>query len=198
MELRYSPTSPFVRKVMVTAIETGTAGRIDKNQTETADPDLSRDNPLGKVPALVTDEGEKLYDSRVICEYLDSLHDGSALFPGPGPARWTALRIQALGDGIMDALVNCVIESRRTDGDESRAYTERQKGKVRRAVAQLEGEVDGLDGPLTIGLVAVGCAVAYIGVRMPELDLSQDAPRLARWYDGFAARPSMTETAPPA
>ena len=198
MELRYSPTSPFVRKVMATAIETGTVGRIDKNPTKTGDPDLSRANPLGKVPALTTDEGEKLYDSRVICEYLDSLHDGPALFPPPGPARWTALRHQALGDGIMDALVNCVVESRRTENDESRAYTERQKGKVRRAVAQLESEADGLDGPLTIGHLTLGCALSYIGVRMPELDLRQDAPGLARWYDDFATRPSMAETAPPA
>ncbi len=198
MELRYSPTSPFVRKVVVTALETGTSGRIDKNPTKTVDPDLARDNPLGKVPALVTDEGDKLYDSRVICEYLDSLHDGPALFPAPGPARWTALRLQALGDGIMDALVNCVVEGRRTENDESRAYTERQKDKVRRAVVQLESDADDLDGPLTIGQVTVGCALGYIGTRMPELDLTQDAPRLARWYDGFAARPSMTETAPPA
>jgi len=198
MKLRYSPTSPFVRKVLVTAIETGTARRIDKNPTKTADPDLSHDNPLGKVPALVTDDGDKLYDSRVICEYLDSLHDGPALFPPAGSARWTTLRLQALGDGIMDALVNCVVENRRTKNDESRAYTERQKGKVRLAVAQLESEADGLDGPLTIGHVTLGCAVGYIGARMPELNLSQEAPRLARWYDDFATRPSMTETAPPA
>ena len=89
MKLRYSPTSPFVRKVLVTAIETGTARRIDKNPTKTADPDLSHDNPLGKVPALVTDDGDKLYDSRVICEYLDSLHDGPALFP---PAAFELIR----------------------------------------------------------------------------------------------------------
>ena len=198
MELRYSPTSPFVRKVMATAIETGTAGRIEKNPTKTADPDLAGDNPLGKVPALVTDDGEKLYDSRVICEYLDGLHDGPALFPAPGPARWTALRHQALSDGIMDAIVACVVEARRTQNEESRAYTEKQKGKVRRAVAQLEGEADDLGGPLTIGHVTMGCALGYIDMRMSDMDWRQDAPRLARWYVDFATRPSMTETAPPA
>ena len=198
MELRYSPTSPFVRKVMATAIETGTVGRIEKNTTKTSDPELSTDNPLGKVPALVTDDGKKLYDSRVICEYLDSLNDGPALFPAPGPARWTALRLQALGDGIMDALVNCVVEARRTENDESRAYTERQQDKARRAVVQLESDADDLDGPLTIGQLTVGCALDYIGRRMPDEDWRQYAPRVARWHADFATRPSMTETQAPA
>jgi glutathione S-transferase len=197
MKLRYSPSSPFVRKVMATAIETGTAGRIEKVPTKTADADLVNDNPLGKVPALITDEGEKLYDSRVICEYLDSLHDGPALFPPPGPARWTALRRQALADGIMDAVVACFVEARRTQNEESRAVTEKQTGKVRRAVARLESEADNLGGPLTIGHVAMGCALAYIGRRLPDLDWRPDAPRLAPWYDDFATRPSMTETEPP-
>ncbi|MGH6920397.1 MAG: glutathione S-transferase N-terminal domain-containing protein, partial [Geminicoccaceae bacterium] len=107
MQLHYSVASPFVRKVMAVAIETGMDGRLEPvNRTTTPvkpDADLVRDNPLGKIPCLVADEGAVLYDSRVICEYLDSLHDGARMFPGAGPARWTALRRQAEADGIMDA-----------------------------------------------------------------------------------------------
>ena len=109
MKLHYNVASPFVRKVMAVAIETGQDGRLEPvTPTMTPikpDADLVQDNPLGKVPCLVTDDGAALYDSRVICEYLDSLHDGPKMFPPAGPARWRALRRQAEGDGIMDAAV---------------------------------------------------------------------------------------------
>jgi glutathione S-transferase len=107
MKLRYTPPSPFVRKVLVLAIEAGLRERIELVPTKPWDPgtDLPLDNPLGKVPALVTDEAGVLYDSRVICEYLDLLHDGSPFFPSSGARRWRVLRRQALADGIMDAAV---------------------------------------------------------------------------------------------
>ena len=198
MKLRYSPTSPFVRKVMATAVQTGFAASIEKIPTKTGDPALSEDNPLGKVPVLTTDDGGQLYDSPVICEYLDSLQDDPSLFPPAGPERWTALRRQALADGIMDAAVNCLVESRRTRNDESLAYLDNQKGKVRKAINQLETEVDGLGGPLTIGSLAVGCALGYVDLRLADVDWRQGAPRLAKWYADFATLPCMTETAPPA
>ncbi len=115
MKLRYSPTSPYTRKVVVTAAELGLGDRIERIPTNTRDPnsDLPRDNPLGKIPTLITDEGDRLYDSPVVCEYLDSLHDGTRLFPPAGGARWRALRLQALGDGIIDATILCVVEGRR-------------------------------------------------------------------------------------
>ncbi len=102
MKLRYSPTSPYVRKVSVTALELGLTERIARVPTDTQDREsgIAEHNPLGKVPALILDDGGVLYDSPVICEYLDSLHDGPPMFPAAGPARWTALRQQALGDGI--------------------------------------------------------------------------------------------------
>src|SRR5262249_40526599 len=107
MKLRWSPASPYVRKVMVAAIETGLEGRIEKVPTKVGpvieNPELSRENPLIKIPSLVTDDGITLYDSPVICEYLDSQHQGAKLFPPAGPARWHALRQLALGDGILDA-----------------------------------------------------------------------------------------------
>ena len=107
MKLHYNAASPFVRKVMAVAIETGQEDRlapVTRMMTPVKpDAELVLDNPLGKIPCLLTDDGAVLYDSRVVCEYLDSLHDGPKMFPAGGPARWTALRRQAEGDGIMDA-----------------------------------------------------------------------------------------------
>ena len=107
MKLRSSPTSPYVRKVLVTLAETGQQDRVEAISTNPWDPatDLPRFNPLGKVPALILDDGVVLVDSPVICEYLDSLHDGDRLFPAAGPARWRVLRQQALADGILDAAI---------------------------------------------------------------------------------------------
>src|ERR1700687_5264119 len=107
MRLRYSPTSPFVRKVMVVALETGLVERIERITTIVAptkpNEEVARENPLVKLPALTTDDGLVLYDSPVICEYLDTLHSGATVFPASGKARWIALRQQALGDGMLDA-----------------------------------------------------------------------------------------------
>ena len=115
MKLRYSPTSPYVRKVTVTAQETGVQPRIERVPTVTTDPasGLAKDNPLGKVPTLILDDGERLYDSPVICEYLDGLHGGAKIVPPAGPERWVALRRQALADGILDAAVLRLMETRR-------------------------------------------------------------------------------------
>ena len=136
MRLRYSPTSPYVRKVSVCAIEFGLAERIERIPTDTLDPktDLAEHNPLVKVPALVLEDGEVLYDSPVICEYLDSLHDGAKIFPPAGPERWTALRQQALGDGILDAAILCMLETlRRPEALRWRGWIDKQTGKVTRA-----------------------------------------------------------------
>jgi glutathione S-transferase len=107
MKLYYSSASPFVRKVTVTAIECGVDKKIERHPTQVVpvkpNAELAHDNPLMKVPTLITDGGEILYDSRVICEYLDSLHDGRKLLPASGGERWRVLRLQALGDGILDA-----------------------------------------------------------------------------------------------
>ena len=197
MKLRFSPTSPFVRKVRAVAVATGLDARIENVRTETTDPSWWGDNPLGKVPALVTDDGRALIDSPVICEYLDSLHDGPKLFPPDGEARWTALQHQALADGIMDACVSCFQESRRPDGERSPGWIERQRGKVERTVAVLEAEAASLEGDPDIGNIAVGCALGYIGLRMPDFDWRTPAPHLAKWYEAFAKNPFMTETAPP-
>lgn len=199
MKLRYSTTSPYVRKVSVTAIELGLADRIERLPTDTTDPasGLANDNPLGKVPALILEGGEVLYDSPVICEFLDSLHDGAKIFPPPGPERWRALRQQALGDGILDAAILRMLETvRRPEELRWPVWIERQGGKVGRALDQFEREAESLEGPLTIGRITAGCACGYLDFRFADDGWRATRPKLAAWYETFAERPSMQETAP--
>ena len=198
MRLHYSPSSPFVRKVMATAIELGLEGGIELQPTQVWDPasDLSKVNPLGKVPALRLVDGSVLYDSPVICEYLDSLHDGPRLIPTDGAARWEVLRLQALGDGMCDAAVLYGGEMRRPEEFRYQPFIERQLAKIAAALDQLEGEVDRLAGPLTIAPIAVATAMGYIEVRECRPDWRDTRPLLAAWYDTFCRRSSMVETAP--
>lgn len=198
MKLRYSPTSPYVRKVSATAIETGLDERIERIPTNVWDPgtDIADDNPLGKVPALVTDGGEVLFDSPVICEFLDSLHDGAKLVPSSGGSRWTALRRQALADGILDAAVMRLLEGKREEGQRSEDWIERQKAAITRALDALEDETDGLAGDVTVGHIAIGVALGYLDFRFSDDDWRATRPALAGWYAGFAGRPSMAETEP--
>lgn len=201
MKLRYSPTSPYVRKVCVSAAELGLADRIERIATNTRDPDsdLAQDNPLGKVPALILDDGQVLFDSPVICEYLDGQHAGERLFPAEGAARWRALRQQALADGIMDAAILRMTEGvRRPEQYRWAEWAEHQKGKVERALDALESETADLEGALTIGQIAVACALGYLDFRFAEDAWRERRPALARWEEGFAARSSMQETRPPA
>jgi glutathione S-transferase len=198
MKLRYTPRSPFVRKVRVTAIETGLDGQIELVATNLADPpaELSDDNPLGKVPTLITDDGEPLFDSPVICEYLDSLHDGDKLFPPAGKARWTALRRQALADGILEATTARRHELLRPEEERSAAFIKKQKIKAERGLDAVEKEAGALGGEVTIGHIAIGCVLGYLAFRFPDEPWRLTRPDLRRWYQDFAARRSMTETAP--
>ena len=202
MKLRYSPTSPFVRKVMVTALETGLADRIEKIPTAVAptklNDEVARENPLVKVPALTIDDGVVLYDSPVICEYLDSLHGGTKLFPAAGPQRWFALRQQALGDGILEAAILARYESIRPKEVQWADWIDAQLRKVRGAIAALEQEVGQglLRGPLTIGSITVACALGYLDFRYAHEKWRERAPALGRWYDDIANRPSLKQTMP--
>ena len=203
MKLRYSPTSPYVRKVVVTAIEAGLDDRIERIETDVWDPstDIAEDNPLGKVPALTTDEGMVLCDSPTICQYLDSLHDGPRLIPAEGPGRWHVLDLHALANGIMDAAVARVVEHRarpehlRFDG-----WLQRQKLKIDRALDALDKQAaeGALDGPVTLGTITLGCALGYLDLRFPEDAWRDGHPALAAWYETFSRRPSMQATVPPA
>ena len=161
------------------------------------DADLVRDNPIGKVPCLVTDDGTALYDSRVVCEYLDSLHDGPKMFPAAGPARWTALRRQAEGDGIMDAGVLARYETfLRPQERRWPEWIDAQKLKFRRALASLEDEAGTFGGTVDIGTITIGCALGYLDFRYADEDWRPARPRLAAWFERFAARPAMARTAP--
>jgi glutathione S-transferase len=197
MKLRYSPTSPYVRKVTVTAIETGLDQKIERILTIPASaPDLPQDNPLGKVPTLILDNGERLIDSPVIVEYLDSLHSGTKIVPTSGDARWKALRLQALADGMLDAAVLRLMETRRPANEQSKAWMERQRTVVHRGLDWLEQHAGELDESLTIGNITAAIVGDYLDFRFGSDDWRKERPKLAQWQKRFAARPSFKETYP--
>jgi len=200
MKLRHSPTSPYVRTVMATLHETGQVGEVELLPTNVWDSetDIARDNPLGKVPALILDDGTTYIDSSMICEYLDSLHDGHNLYPTPGPERWRALRLYWLAKGILDASVDRVVEIGRRPKDlQWPEWLRRRKTATARALDLLESEVPDFPGDVTIGHVALGVALGYLDFRFPADEWRTDRPNLAAWYDDdFARRPSMTATVP--
>ena len=199
MKLRYSPTSPYVRKVVVCAAERGLRDSIELVATTTGDrtSGLRADNPLDKVPTLITDDGMALYDSPVICEYLDSLPGGPALFPPVGSERWSALRLQALADGLLDAALACVMEGRRDEGERSAGFVRFQKGKINRALDEMGRGLSAFEGSLHIGVITVGCALGYLDLRFADDDWRAARPALAAWFEGFSQRPAMTTSAPP-
>lgn len=200
MKLFHSPTSPFVRKVMVVAIETGLELAIEQITTNVQAPtaEFLAANPLGKVPALITDDGRLLYDSPVICEYLDSLHAGPPLFPEREPALWAALQQQALADGVLDAAVLCRWEQTvRPEPLRWPDWLTRQWDKVERGLDVMEADAPAFnDEPLTIGQIAIGCALGWLGFRFPAYVWRRGRPALAAWFDAFATRPSMRATVP--
>ena len=199
MKLRHAAASPFVRKVMVVAHEQGLLGRIELVPTNVspvqANASLAAENPLMKVPSLLTDDGQVLFDSPVICEYLDGLAPGRKLFPVAGPARWTALRQQALGDGILDALILCRYETTRPEDRRWSGWTDSQMQKAHQGIAAVERE--DLSGPRTIGHVTIGCMLGYLDFRFPDDGWRQRHPRLAGWYREVEQLPSMQATQPP-
>jgi glutathione S-transferase len=203
MKLFSNPASPFGRKVKVLAIETGLFDRLEvvNVQTTAVGPDLGlvAENPLGKIPCLVLEDRTALYDSRVISEYLDTLHAGPRLFPDEAPARWAALRLQALADGIMDAAILARYETfLRPEERRWPAWIDGQLDKVRRGLDRLEAEADGLAGRMDIGTIAAACALGYLDFRFADLRWRDGRPKLAAWFEPFAARDSMLRTLPPA
>ncbi len=199
MKLHFSAASPYVRKVMASAIARGIEGRIETVATNPhASPaDLLADNPLSKVPALVTDEGLALFDSPVICEYLDGIGDAPPLFPPAGsPARIAALRLQAVADGILDAAVARRMQGSLPQDDGRRAFDARQKAAVDRALALLEAEAAALEGPWTVGSIAVGCALGYLDFRFGHEPWRGAHPRLAAWFAKASEAPPLARTVP--
>lgn len=200
MKLRYAGGSPFVRKVTVSAIETGLDDRIERITTDHRDPNdaLHGDNPLGKVPAMTLDDGTVLIESSIICAHLDTLHDGPRLIPEGGDARHEALFLEAVAGGMTDAAIAVQRERGRPEDKQWDAFSERQWKKVEQSMDVLETRVDQLGGPLTIGPIAVACALGWIEYRLGDKlgDWGERCPRLAAWYREFVKRPSMQATMP--
>jgi glutathione S-transferase len=186
--LRSSPTSPFGRKIKIVIAELGLAERIEVVPADTNDPaeTLRLQNPLGKVPTLVFEDGATLFDSRVIAEYLNHLAGGGRLFPA-GEERFAQLRLQALADGICDAGLLQVYEIRlRAPEMRSPVWTENQAGKVARALAALEAAPPAYDRP-RIGEIALACALGYLDLRF-DGRWRASHPALVAWLDGFSAK----------
>lgn len=200
MHLYFSPTSPYVRKVMVLLHETGQLADVElvSGSGNPVDPGTAplEANPLGKVPALERPDGPALYDSRVICRYLDA-RAGAGLYP-PGAKQWDTLTVESTGDGILDAALLMVYEGRiRPEEMRFAPWVEGQWAKVARALDALETRwMAHLEGPLDAGQIAVGCALGYLDFRHDARGWRAGRPRLAAWYAGFAARPSMKATVP--
>lgn len=196
MKLYYSATSPYVRKVMACAIIRGLDGRIEKHATNPhASPaDLVADNPLSKVPCLVTDDALSLFGSQLICEFLDSLGEELPLFPAHGAPRWRALKFQSLGDGILDAAVPCRGEQGKPQEEARDAQIARYKMVMNRAVDVFES--DPPHKHVDIGSVTVACALGYLDFRFGSDPWRPGHPKLASWYDGFAKNKGLAETAP--
>lgn len=203
MKLHWSPLSPFVRKVMILAHERGLVDRIvcvrtRVTMTET-NADLLPDNPLGKIPTLVLDDGTSIYDSSVICEYLQGLVDDRPLARARAADHIVALRREALGDGLLDVLLLWRNELMRPAAQRSTPHLDAWRVKVEAALAALDREARLLaDSAFGIGHIAIGCALSYIDFRFPQLPWRDQCPQLAAWHATFEARPSVRATRPPA
>jgi glutathione S-transferase len=199
MKMYWSSRSPFVRKAMVVAHEAGLADRIEKmpvvvSSTLKPTAEVMRDNPLNKIPTLITDEGITLFESVLICEYFDSLNKGAKLFPAQGMARWKALRWHALGSGMLEVEVAWRSEKNRPNPHPVAAAAFEEKAK--RSLDLLEKEADELKAAgWNIGHVAIACALSYLDFRfVAELDWRKGRPKIAAWYEEVAKRPSMQAT----
>lgn len=193
MKLYYSKTSPFARKVLVTVIE---KNLLDQTELVLANPfgeadELQYVNPLGKIPTLVVGE-MVLFDSPVICEYLDAINR-----PWLESSRFNQLCQAALADGVIDAALAIVLENRRKSDEKSPLWIERQQNSILRSLPVMQQEIDNLHGDISFAHVAFGCALGYLDFRLPGLDWRVGHADLAEWYYKFAQRPSMLDTIPP-
>lgn len=202
MRLYHSPTTPFGRKVMVLILEAGLVDQV-KVQEVSGTPLLPGSmpidrNPLGKIPALERNDGGVIYDSRVICRYLDDL-SGASLYPDV-PYLWETLTLEATADGILEAALSMVYEVRiRPEDKRFPEWIEGQWSKIARALDSIEATwIAHMDGPLDMAHIAVGCALSYLDFRLADRHWREGRPKLAAWEARFAKRPSMLATKPPA
>ena len=198
MKLHWSPKSPYVRKVMICAHELDVLPRLELVRSVAAmlkpNPSIMADNPLSKIPTLVREDGATLFDSIVICEYLND-QAGGALFPAQGEARWQALRWHAFGDGLLDALI--LWRNERERELPLKALVDAFELKTRACLQLLDAEAAAIgSAPFSIGHVTLGCALGYLDYRFDSLGWRALAPRLAAWFATLQARPSFQSTEP--
>jgi len=198
MKLHWSPKSPYVRKVMICAQELALVERLELVRSVAAmlkpNARLMQDNPLSKIPTLVLDDGFALFDSLVICEYLNDLGQGT-LFPRQSAERWQSLRWHALGDGLLDALI--LWRNEREREVPLKGLIDAFELKTQACLKQLDDEAQALNEvPFSIGHVAIGCALGYLDYRFDAMNWRANAPRLAEWYAETRARPSFETTEP--
>jgi glutathione S-transferase len=202
VKLFHSPASPYVRKVLVCAIERGLFDRIEIVAAAASpinpDKSIKAHNPTGKIPTLVTDDGMAIYDSRVICEYLDSLGRAPKLFPARGAERWAALVLQALADEVLTAAVNNRYENVLRPAEKRWSeWSAGQLGKITGALDKLDAlHIKHLGAHRNIGTIAVACMLGYLDFRYADLDWRTGHPKLAAWYAKASKRPAMKATVP--
>lgn len=198
IKLFYTPTSPYARKVRIVALEKGLKDKISEIIAPPADnpPELQKTNPLGAIPALLLENGESIYDSMVICAYLDSLSKENPLYPSSGIEKFRAMRAEALGNGVMESGVAIVCERRRTETGISQKVIDKHLKAIDRCLPVMEAESAGFGKEIDIRQIAFGAALGYTAFRLPEVNWQGKAPKLAKWYETFAQRPAMKATVP--
>ena len=198
MKLYYSPTSPFVRKVNVFASEVGLAEKIEwvKTNPWQAEDILTAKNPLSKIPTLITDDNKVIYDSRVICEYLDTLHNGNKFHPDNSDERWQVLRLQALADGILEAGIARFLEKKRPAEQQSIDWDNTQREAIERSLDDLESTVSVWGNQLDVGVITIACTLGWLDFRIPYEDWREKRPQLKTWFIEFSKRESMLTTMP--
>ena len=200
MKLWYSPASPFVRKVLVMAHETGLIEKLELNLVASTaiqpDPELSKVNPLTKIPTLELEDGSTIFDSTVICEYLDTLHDGQKMIPDD-ETRWNTLVTQSIGNGIMEAAVGVRYEQAlRPQEHQWDVWMNGQFAKIDKALDVLETWRGARIQDMHIGSITVACALAYMDFRHGDRDWRDGRPVLTQMLDTFSRRTSMLQTRP--
>ena len=200
MRIFFSPSSPYVRKVMIVAHELGLADRIEKLPSAAGpvarDATIREHNPIGQVPTFFADDGTVLYDSRVICEYLDVLGGGTMF--GAGAERWRNLTDAALGDGLLGAALLARYEAiLRPETLRWADWSAGQMAKIADAIDRMEMMGAALDGRVDIGTITLACGLGYMDFRFPDYDWRTTHPVVTSWFAGFADRPAMKATVPP-
>ena len=200
MKIFFSTSSPYVRKCMAVAHELGVADRIEKLPNAAhainRDANIVKSNPTGQVPTFFCDDGTVLFDSVVICEYLDATFGGK-LFPKSGRERWARLTEHAAADGILGAALLARYEATlRPETLRWPDWSSSQLKKIRSGVEWVEGIAESLPDRVDIGTLAIGCALGYLDFRFSDMNWRSQAPKAADWFAGFSQRAAMTATAP--